>query len=219
VPNHETVAIDASALPAERSRGAVAGVVLAAGTSSRMGENKLFLRIGAESVLRRAVRTALAAGLDPVLVVLGHEAERARGELAGLGCTPVLNPDYLRGIHSSLRAGIAAVPEGIPAALVLLADMPFVTRHMLAAVVDRYRAGGAPLVVSHYEGVDAPPMLYDRSLFGELRALDGDGCGKRVVKRHRSEAAEVVWPASALGDLDLPGDVERARSALAGKEG
>jgi molybdenum cofactor cytidylyltransferase len=198
----------------ERSRRPVAGVVLAAGTSSRMGENKLFLRLSGETVLRRAVRTAVAAGLEPVLVVLGHESERARAELQGLRCTPVLNPDYVGGIHTSLRTGIAAVPEDAPGALVLLADMPFVTAEMVSAVVARYRGGEAPLVVSTYEGVDAPPMLYDRVLFAELRALDGDGCGKRVVKRHRSEALDVAWPAAALGDLDQPADVERARAAL-----
>ena len=198
----------------ERSRRPVAGVVLAAGTSSRMGENKLFVRLGGETMLRRVVHTAAAAGLEPILVVLGHESERAREELAGLRCTPVLNPDFARGIHTSLRAGIASVPEESPAAMVLLADMPFVTAEMVAAVVARYRAGEAPLVVSTYEGVDAPPMLYDRALFAELRALDGDGCGKRVVTRHRSEALEVAWPAAALGDLDQPSDVERARAAL-----
>jgi CTP:molybdopterin cytidylyltransferase MocA len=62
----------------------------------------------------------------------------------------------------------------------------------------------------------APPMLYGRSLFPELRALDGEGCGKRVVKRHRDEALEVAWPASALTDLDLPEDVDRVRTRIEG---
>src|SRR5690242_19862228 len=98
-------------MPAER-RGGVAGVVLAAGSSSRMGVNKLVLPLGGTTVLRRALTTAVDAGLDPVLVVLGHEPERARAELAGLPCTPVVNPDHARGINTSLRAGIRAVPEG-----------------------------------------------------------------------------------------------------------
>jgi|SRR5580693_345322 molybdenum cofactor cytidylyltransferase len=197
------------------ARAAVAGVVLAAGTSSRMGSNKLLFELGGESLLRRAVRAALGGGLDPVLVVLGHEAERARGELAGLACRAVVNPDYARGISSSLRAGVAAVAAfaGVGAALVALADMPFVTAEMMAALVARYRAGAPRLVVSDYQGITAPPMLYDRSLFGELLAMTEGSCGKQVVKRHRQEAEVLSWPAAALADLDVPADYERLRAA------
>ena len=194
----------------------VAGVVLAAGTSSRMGRNKLFVELGGKSVLRRAVDTAAAAGLDPILVVLGHEPDRARAELAGLGCAAVLNPEYARGLNTSLRAGIAAVPESAGAALVMLADMPFVSAAMIRAMIDQWRAADAPLVVSAYGEVLAPPMLYGRSLFPELRALDGEGCGKRVVKRHRDEAIEIALPAAALADLDLPEDVDRVRARIEG---
>ena len=194
----------------------VAGVLLAAGTSSRMGRNKLLVELGGKSVLRRAVETAAAAGLEPILVVLGHEPERARAELAGLDCATVLNADYARGINTSLRAGIAAVPESAVAAVVMLADMPFVSAAMIRELVERWRAVDAPLAVSIYGEVLAPPMLYARSLFPELRALDGEGCGKRVVKRHRDAALEVAWPASALTDLDLPEDVDRVRTQIEG---
>jgi molybdenum cofactor cytidylyltransferase len=197
-------------------RDSVAGVVLAAGTSSRMGRNKLLLEVAGQSVLRRAVTTARDAGLDPVLVVVGHESDRARAELDGLQCEVVLNPDFQEGIHSSLRTGIAAVPAGCAAAVVLLADMPLVDAGMVRTLVQRYREERPLLVVSDYEGVDAPPILYDRGLFAELRVLEGEGCGKRVVKRHSSEAVRIRWPARALTDLDLPEDVERVRGELGG---
>jgi molybdenum cofactor cytidylyltransferase len=198
--------------------GPVAGVILAAGPSTRMGENKLLLRLDGETVLGRAVRHAIAAGLDPVIVVLGHEAERARGELAGLPCLPVLNPDYALGLNASARAGIAAVPARARAAVVLLADMPFVTDRMISTLVERYRDSDAPLVTSEYGDVQAPPTLYDRCLFAEIGAAEGEGCGKRVVRRHRGEAAAVGWPAAALTDLDRPEDYERVKAELqAGK--
>jgi CTP:molybdopterin cytidylyltransferase MocA len=69
-------------------------------------------------------------------------------------------------------------------------------------------------VLSTYGEVLAPPTLYGRALFAELRALAGDGCGRRVVKRHRAEALEVEWPVSALADLDEPADIEGARARM-----
>ncbi len=201
-------------MPAERS-GAVAGVVLAAGSSTRMGRNKLFFELDGETLLRRAARRALGAGLDPVLVVVGHEAARARAELAELACTPVDNPDHALGVNRSLRTGISHVPARARAAVVMLADMPFVTSPMVAELVARYRESTAPLVISAYGDVNAPPMLYDRALFPELRKLSGQGCGRQVVRRHRHEAVAVSWPEAALQDIDVPEDYERIRAELA----
>ena len=192
----------------------VAGVVLAAGLSSRMGTNKMLLEVGGSSLVRRTVATALAAGLDPVLVVVGHESARVQKELSGLRCTPVLNPEYARGIHASLKAGIAALPPQTQAAAVLLGDMPLVDAAMVRALVDTFRRGSAPLAISVYGEVIAPPIVYGRSLFPELRQIDGDGCGKRVVKHHRAEALELRWPEETLTDLDSPQDVERVRARL-----
>ena len=199
--------------PSERS-GAVAGVVLAAGSSTRMGRNKLFFELDGETLLRRVVRRAIAAGLDPVIVVVGHEAERARAEIAALPCKPVDNPDHALGINRSLRTGISHVPERARAAVVMLADMPFVTGRMVAELVARYRDSTAPLVISAYGDVNAPPMLYDRALFSELRQMEGEGCGRQVVRRHRDEAISVSWPEAALRDIDVPEDYERIRAEL-----
>lgn len=202
--------------PAARAGGPVAGVLLAAGTSSRLGRNKLTLQHGGESFLRGAARRALAAGLAPLVVVLGHEAERARAELDGLGCEIVLNPDYPEGINTSRRVGLAALPPEAEAAVVLLADMPFVTRDMLAALVERYRATGSPLVLSAYgpePGVSAPPTLYARSLFPELLALTGGACGGQVVKRHRAGAEILAWPERTLFDVDRPEDLARLEAS------
>jgi molybdenum cofactor cytidylyltransferase len=193
--------------------GPIAGILLAAGTSSRMGQNKMLFELHGESVLRGAARRALEGGLSPLFAVLGHQAEQARRELDGLPCQTVVNPDYEQGITSSLRTGLGALPEvgAVIAAMVMLADMPFVTAEMIAAMIERYRQSRAPLVVSDYEGVHAPPMLYDRALFGELMAMTETGCGKQVVKRHRHEAEVLAWPASALADLDVPEDYARLR--------
>ncbi|HEY7216628.1 MAG TPA: nucleotidyltransferase family protein [Thermoanaerobaculia bacterium] len=202
-------------MPSERS-GPIAGILLAAGTSSRMGSNKLLFQVQGESLLRRVARRALAGGLHPLLVVLGHEAARTARELDGLACQTVVNPGYEQGITSSLQAGLSALPAAARATVVMLADMPFVTSEMIAGLVARYRASEAPLVISDYAGVHAPPMLYDRALFGELQAMaEGSGCGRQVVKAHRHEAGVLSWPAAALADLDVPEDYARALAGLA----
>jgi molybdenum cofactor cytidylyltransferase len=201
----------------ERS-GPIAGILLAAGTSSRMGSNKMLFELAGASILHGAARRALAGGLDPLVVVLGHEAERTRRELDGLPCRIVVNPDYEQGINSSLRTGVAALPAEARGVMVMLADMPFVTAEMIAQMIARFRSTDAPLVISDYEGVNAPPMLYDRALFGELQTMTGEGCGRQVVKRHRHEAEVLPWPATALADLDVPDDYARLKSERSNNE-
>jgi molybdenum cofactor cytidylyltransferase len=188
----------------------VAGIVLAAGHSTRMGRNKLLLRSGSESLVRRAARVAVEAGLDPVLVVLGHEAGLILAELAGLACVPVANARHALGLNTSLDAGLAAVPSDAAAAAVLLADMPLVSPAMLRALVSRHRETGAPLVSSRYGGTVAPPVLYARAVFAELRGGLGEGRGREVLRRRQAEASYLDWPAAALADVDEPADLARA---------
>ena len=198
--------------------GSIAGIVLAAGMSTRMGQNKLFMELEGETLVRRVVGRVWNAGVNPLVVVLGHEAERVQVALEGIPYFPVLNQEYERGVNSSLRAGIHAV-SGTPAhaAVVVLADMPFVTTAMIMTLVEKYRHSAAPLVISDYDGVNAPPMLYDRSLFFELAASEGQGCGKQVVKRHRHEAESASWSPEVLTDLDAPEDYERVKASMEGR--
>jgi molybdenum cofactor cytidylyltransferase len=189
----------------------VAGILLAAGSATRMGRNKLLLDVGGEPLLRRAARRGLAAGLDPLLVVLGHEAELAEAALTGLACRLLRNPDHARGMNGSLALGVAAVPASAEAAVVLLADMPLVDAAMISALVGRWRESGAPLATAVYGEVTAPPTLYARSLFPELSVREGEGRGREVVRRNLDRAALVPFPPSSLSDVDAPGDLERAR--------
>jgi cyclopropane-fatty-acyl-phospholipid synthase len=195
--------------PTWRAEGHVAGIILAAGSASRMGRNKLLLDVRGEMLVRRAVRVAREGGLDPILVVVGHEAERVSAALSGLGCEIVPNPRHALGMSTSLDAGIAALPAASQAAVVLLPDMPRVEPAMVRALVLRQRETGAPLVASRYGGVPAPPTLYTRALFAELRGGAGEGRGREVVTRHADGAAWVDWPASALADIDEPADLEQ----------
>lgn len=190
----------------------VAGVLLAAGSATRMGRNKLLLELDGEPMVRRAARAAIEAGLEPVLVVLGHEGERVAEALRGLDCELVRNPDHAGGINTSLSAGIAAVPPDCAAAVVLLGDMPLVGAAQIAALVARWRETGAPLVASRYGEAQAPPTLYGRALLAELVGGQGEGRGREVVRRHRGDAAFVAQPEAALPDVDVPEDLLRVRA-------
>jgi molybdenum cofactor cytidylyltransferase len=191
-------------------------VVLAAGSSSRLGSNKLLLELGGEPLVRRAARRALEAALSPVVVVLGFEAERVAAAVQGLPVETVVNPRHADGMHGSLQAGIDHVADRSEAAVVVLADMPLVTPAMLRAVVSRFREG-APIVTSRYGEVQAPPTLYAREFFPALSSA-GPGCGRRVVREHADLAAAVDWSPDLLIDLDLPDDIARIRTMLSNRQ-
>ena len=179
------------------------------------GRNKMLLELEGESLVRRAARRALAVRLSPVVVVLGHEAERVRAELAGLDCECTVNPDFTGPTSGSLHKGLERLGPEVGAAVVMLGDMVLVTEQMLGALVAAARGAAAPLVVSRYGDVTAPPLLFRQVLFPELLAWTGEGCGKTVVQRHREQAVYVDWPPAALTDVDTPEDFAAAEALIA----
>ena len=185
-------------------RGAIGAVILAAGASRRMGTNKMLLSVDGEPMVRRTARAAVDAGLDPVIVVLGHEPERVRAALEGLACTFVSSDDFTGPTSGSLHAGLRALENmQADAAVVLLGDMVRVSASMIAALARSARTSDAPLEVSRYGDVLAPPLLFKRSLWPELLAWTGEGCGKAVVRAHQAEATMHDWPAESLRDVEL----------------
>ena len=189
--------------------GTIAGVLLAAGTSSRFGRNKVLLELDGEPLLARAARRAGEAGLEPLVVVIGHEAERARAALGGVRCAVVEHPGFAAGMATSLAAGVRALPPAVDGVVVLLADMPLVGPEVVRALVERRRATGAPVVASRYGGVVAPPTFFEAALFPALLAGQGDGGARALVAAQGERARFVDLPAGALLDLDGPGDLER----------
>ncbi len=186
----------------------VAAILLAAGASSRMGTNKMLLEVEGEPMLERAARRAIAAGCFPVVVVLGHEPDRARAVLRELEVSFATSPDPRGPTSASLHAGLRALGPKVDAAIVMLADMPHVTDDMLRALIRSHVTGGAALEVSRYGDVLAPPLLFPRALWPELLAWHGEGCGKAVVKAHEREARMHDWPVERLQDIDTPADYE-----------
>jgi molybdenum cofactor cytidylyltransferase len=194
-------------------RDVIPALVLAAGRSSRMGRAKATLPLDDDTFLTRIVRTFLAAGVDDVIVVVGHEADQVIAGFApsGLRARFVENRDYDRGQLSSLLAGLAVVDRpGVHAMLVTLVDVPLVTEATVRAVVGRYQQTCAPIVRPTSGARHGHPLLIDRSLFSKLRAADAASGAKPIVRAHASRAGDVeTTDEGAFIDIDTADDYER----------
>ncbi len=187
----------------------VAGIVLAAGPSHRMqGQVKVLLPVEGEPMVRRVARTALLAGLDPVVVVVGHEAEAVSQALADLPVRVVHNPHWAAGQSTSVRAGVEALPPEVGAAVFLLADMPLVTPTLVQALVDVHARTLAPIVAPMVDQRRGNPVLFDRSTFADLLALQGDVGGRFLLQKHRVLGLPWFDETTQL-DVDTPEDYQR----------
>jgi molybdenum cofactor cytidylyltransferase len=193
-------------MPVPPDRAAVAAVVLAAGASRRMGRPKLLLTHQGRPLLRRAVEAAADGGCDPVVVVLGADAEHYRPLLEGTPALIVHNPEYEYGMSTSIRAGIEALPEDTRAAVILLADQPFIDGEIVRRLVETYRATGGKIVACRYGEVVGVPTLFDRAVFLDLLVLDGDQGARQVVQAYPRRVVTVEIPPEAARDVDTPQD-------------
>jgi molybdenum cofactor cytidylyltransferase len=172
----------------------VTAIILAAGTSSRMGQPKQLLPFEGRSLVRRAAEAALGSRARQTLVVTGAESERVDAELTGLAVMLVHNSEYADGMSTSLRAGLRAVRPEVDAVVVMLADQPFITADIVDGLIDLFEQTEAKIVRPRYGGQPGNPVLWDQSLFGDLMAQTGDQGGRALLQQH---ASEIVW-------LDLP---------------
>ena len=181
---------------------AVAAVILAAGGGRRLGGRpKALLTHGGEPLVERAVRTARAGGCESVVVVLGAEADEVRRRADLAGCVVAVNQDWTTGMGSSLRAGLAAVPQSCAAAVILLVDQPFVTAEAVRAVI----AADADVAAASYEGRRGHPVLIAARHWPEASAAAvGDRGARDFLARH--EVVSVPCHGS-LADIDVPEDL------------
>lgn len=190
----------------------VAGLILAAGASSRMGRPKQLLDWGGRPLVRAAAETALAARLDPIVMVVGGARPEVEAALAGLPLHLVANPDYAAGQSTSLRAGIAALGELADAVVVLLGDQPFVSAAIVERLVAEWQASQAAIVAPVYAGQRGNPVLFARTVFPELLAIRGDQGARGVLAADPSRIHPVVFDdPRPLADIDTLEDYERLR--------
>ena len=184
----------------------VAALVMAAGRSSRMGPaNKLLAEVDGQPMVRR-VDAALASAAAPVIVVLGHDAHRVRAALRGCKVHFIENPDFAAGMSTSLRQGLAAVPDDIDGVVILLGDMPRIDHAAIERLIAAFNpVEGRSICVPVWNGKRGNPVLWARRYFSEMTAIAGDVGARHLIGEHGDQVAEVSMPDDAtLIDIDTP---------------
>ena len=202
-----------------RAAARVAAVVLAAGTSTRMGAIKQLLRLGGKTLLGTVLDNLRKSQVSGITVVLGSSAAEIREAIPLSDVRVVVNEGYREGMGTSLRTGIAAIEPGTEAALVVLADQPFVQRKTIDWLIAAYGEQRPQILIPTYQGFRGNPVLLDRSVFGELMSLSGDiGC-RAIFGAHASNILKVpVEDIGVLLDVDTKADLETFEQALARNE-
>ena len=188
-----------------------AGIILAAGASTRFGSPKQLLDWKGKPFVRQVAETALQAGLWPVVVVTGSHAAEIESALIGLPVNVAYNAEYQQGQSTSIRAGVNALPHNTGASVFLLADQPQIPVDVIRALIESHSHGMqailAPLVLEERR---ANPVLMDRVTFPDLLKITGDVGGRAIFDKHRVEY--LPWHDDILlFDVDKPEDYQRLK--------
>jgi molybdenum cofactor cytidylyltransferase len=189
----------------------IAGLILAAGESSRMGAPKAALTYRGRTFLEAIVQTLREGGLERIVVVLGHQAEDIQRQIKIEPAQVVINPDYRSGQTSSLQAGLRALmADDLEAVLLCLVDHPAVCAETVRKIVATFRQCSAPVVIPTYRGRRGHPVLIGRQVFDELLRLASDAGADSVVRRYRSATQFVeVEDEGVIIDVDDPESYRR----------
>ncbi|MFE1746883.1 NTP transferase domain-containing protein [Coleofasciculus sp. H7-2] len=193
-------------------------IVLAAGASTRMGTPKQLLLYQGRSFLRHTAEIAIASICQPIVVVLGANAERMKPEVNLLPVQIVENPQWAEGMSSSIRVGIEALAnlnQNLEAVAIALCDQPFISSQLLNQIVEAYHLTRQPIIASEYAGSLGVPALFSRTLFPELMSLKTTVGAKQIIKKYSSEVFRLPFPEGVI-DIDTPKDYQKFQ-AIAGE--
>ena len=188
-------------------------IVLAAGKSQRMGSPKQLLRIGENSLVQHILKIIESTTYTPKVVVLGNEFEKIKEEIKDFDVIPVLNPEFEKGMGTSISRGISEIQKLAPnlkAVFILLVDQPFLQVNILKQIENIFLRKGKKIVASKYGDTFGVPALFDWSTFKDLENVDGEKGAKKLIFSYldKGEVDLVVFPEGKF-DLDTPEDYER----------
>lgn len=183
-----------------------AGILLAAGTSSRMGKPKQLLEVGGQPLLARIINEALNSDLDTVVLVLGHQAEDIRDAIGQVLRHPKLkvidNKLYEQGISTSIIAGLSEAEKNSDHVMILLADMPHINAGLINFLLKRFLNSRLPLGAVKIKGKRSHPVIFNRKLYHELHQLNGDAGAKDLFLRYSGQVC-LVEPEEFYDDMDI----------------
>jgi molybdenum cofactor cytidylyltransferase len=186
-------------------------VLLAAGSSSRLGSPKQLLRYKGKSFLENMVSAAIGTNLSPVIVVLGAHAESLRDEISGNNVHIIINQLWDEGIASSIRCGIQALEKINPVCygvILMVCDQPYITTDLLNGLVIVQEKSGRPLVAAYYSNIAGTPALFHKIFFPELLALKGDKGAGKILQQQPDKLATISFPMGAF-DIDTTENYEK----------
>lgn len=196
-----------------------AGIVLAAGMSTRFGRPKHLIKVGGKTLLARVVAIALESELSEVVVVLGHEADSVRATLGSLGCQErlrtVVNERYADGMASSLQAGLLSVKEQYPAVMFLLGDQPLIDVGAINLLLRRFWSTSKDICVPVQGERRGNPVCFSRRFYEQILDIQGDTGAREIIRRHPEDVlgVEIDSPSFFL-DIDCAEDLERLLALL-----
>jgi len=192
----------------------IAGVVLAAGLSRRMGQAKLLMKVGGRAIIRYVVESVLAGGVDSVWVVTGPDVEPIEAALAGIEMQIAVNPAPEEGQAGSVRTGIAALPPSVDAALIALGDQPLLAPSIIPALLAARRTSPKLIVAPRYRDGQGNPVVFKREIFPELLRLTGDQGARPIIQKEPTRVEWVELDLPMPPDVDTPDDYEKIRANL-----
>jgi molybdenum cofactor cytidylyltransferase len=196
-----------SAAPTAPRRPRIAALILAAGQSRRMGEvNKLLIEIGGKPMVRRVAESVLASAASPVIAVLGHERDRVRAAFAGSKVSCIYNPDFADGISTSLKRGLAVLPDDIGGVLICLGDMPLLATDEIDRLVSAFNpTEGRAIIVPTRRGKRGNPVLWGKRFFPEMQEIAGDVGARHLIGAYPEAVAEIEMDGEGVVlDIDTP---------------
>lgn len=191
-------------------------VILAAGSSSRLGRPKQLLSYHHKSLLDNTIEEAKKATDGLVLVILGGNRDVIENNIIQSGVTICYNPDWEEGMSSSIRLGLALCRkehEELEQLIFTVCDQPFISADIFRGLISGAADTGKGIVASSYGGTLGTPVLFDQKYFDELTALKGEEGAKKIVTKFKDEVAAVTFEKGGI-DIDTPEDYNRLLNTI-----